>query len=335
MQQRSDRKSSVEEKLVVVPDDDPPVMADSSALVRLKAYPGVRVRVHMSLPADEDDLRYRLARAHTAIFTRSAGHMTRSVMAGLHSLRHVVLTGAAAEVPDMEAARELGIQVTHTPDTVSDAVAEHTLALMLALARRVPELDQRVRAGEWPRGLITQLSGKTLGIVGTGVTGRKLARLAAGIGMSILAWSPDRIDEHVGQSRDVDLDYLLQNADVVSVHVRLSEAAGRMFGQRQFVLMKPTALFINTERAGLVDEAALAQALTSQTIAGAALDVFTQEPLPRESPLLGLPGVILSPHTAASTQEALQADLDAAVQNVIAFLEGRAADAALPSPERV
>jgi D-3-phosphoglycerate dehydrogenase len=195
---------------------------------------------------------------------------------------------------------------------------------MLALARKVPELDQRVRAGEWPRGLVTQLADKTLGIVGTSRAGRKVAHLAASLGMNVITWSPAAPPGEVSGGQRVDLEQLLRSADVVSVHVRLSEASGKLLGAQHFALMKPTALFIHTERAGLVDEVALAQALASQTIAGAALDVFAQEPPAPDSPLRHLPNVILSPHTAASTADALEASLNAVADAVLRYLaEGR------------
>ncbi len=314
-----------EQFLVVVPDDDPPVMADSASVVRLRSATGIRVDVHTSRPTGESDLRSRIGRAHTVIFSRSAGHLTRPVLAACKALKHIVVMGAASESVDTEAAWQMGVEVTHTPDTISDAVAEHTLALMLALARRIPELDQRVRAGEWPRGLITQLSGKTLGVIGTSAAGRKLSRIAAGIGMNVVAWGPElagRPGEH-DDSHTVELEYLLRNSDVVSVHSRPSEARSPTFGPRQFAVMKTTAFLINGERAGLVDEQALTDALTSQTIAGAALDVFAREPIPKDSPLVMVPNVILSPHTAASTAEALSADQEAAVEIVLAYIAAR------------
>ncbi len=306
--------------LVVVPDDDPPIMVDSAAMVRLKSTPGVRVTVHGSRPVSERDLQQRLTGAHTAVFTHSAAQLTHHTVAGLGLLKHIVLTGGVGDSGSLDWAAGAGIHVTSTPDTISGAVAEHALALMLSLARKIPELDQRVRAGEWPRGLITQLAGKRLGIVGTGIAGKKLAILAEGIGMRVISWPADSGTPAEPRDFGGNLDLLLRNADVVSLHVQQAEAAGRMIGVRQFALMKPSALFVNTERAGLVDESALAQALTSKTIAGAALDVFAREPLPKDSPLMNLPNVILSPHTGGATAEALEADLHEAAEQVISFI---------------
>ncbi|MEX0763032.1 MAG: NAD(P)-dependent oxidoreductase [Dehalococcoidia bacterium] len=312
---------------VVVPDDFPPVFSDSLAHARLSRTPGVKVRVYTSRPSAESELDERIWSAHTVLSIRSSTRFTHNVLASAPGLRHLALWGTATDHVALDAAHRLGITVTNTPETATDAVAEHALALSLALARRIPELDQRVREGEWPRGILTQLAGKTMGIVGTGAIGMQLARLARGIGMEVLAVSL-HADGEVPFSRPqwvrfVPLSELLQASDVVSLHGRLIEPNVRLFGAEQFTQMKPTALFINTARGGLVDEAALAEALRNETIAGAALDVFSREPLSKDSPLRYMPNVILSPHTAATTAEALRAGLDMAVDNVLCFLEGR------------
>ena len=308
-------------RLLVIPDDDPPVMSDSAALLRLKMSPGVRVEVHTGRPGGEADLARRIARSDAVIGVRSATQFTRAVLSRAPGLRLLVIMGEPAENVDLEYAGQRQITVLGTPGTGADSTAEHSIALMLALARKIPELDQRVRAGEWPRGLVEQLGGKVLGIIGTSPAGRKVARLAMGIGMNVVTWSPDA---HASEAQPVELDRLLQTADVISVHARLTEAAGKLIGAEHFAHMKPTALFIHTERAGLVDEGALAHALSSQQIAGAAIDVFTQEPPVSGSPLRYLPNVILSPHTGASTAEALEASLNSVVDVALRALAAEA-----------
>ena len=312
--------------LVVIPDDEPPVMSDSPALLRLRSAPDIGVEVMTTRPADETELARRIAGAHTAISIRATSKFTHDVLVSSPELRHIAVWGAGTDNVDLDAARRLGIAVTNTPGTATDAVAEHSLALLLALAKRVPQLDIRVRGGEWPRGALTQVAGKTIGIVGTGAIGARMAELARGIGMRVLAWTlhPDEARALELGVRYVDLETLLREADVVTVHLRLSEETRGLIGNNELSLMKPTALLVNTARGPLVDEAALVEALRSQAIGGAALDVFEEEPVPRDSQLLTLPNVILSPHTAGTTAEALANGLNMTVDNVLGFLAGHA-----------
>jgi D-3-phosphoglycerate dehydrogenase len=319
-------EARVSKTKIVVPDDFPPVMADSAALTRLRKKGDITVAVYGDRPSSEAALIERTAGAHTVVVMRSTTEMSHAVFEALPELRHVALWGTATDHIAIDSARRLGIAVTNTPNTATDAVAEHALALMLALARRIPELDQRVREGEWPRGLLTQLAGKTSGIVGTGLVGRRMAQICVGIGMNVIATSlnPDEEPVHSLPSgaTEADLETLLRNSDVVSIHTRLSRGTVHMFGRPQFALMKPTALFVNTARGRLVDEYALAEALRNESIAGAALDVFEHEPIKSDNPLLQMPNVILSPHTAGTTAEALDRGLNMTVDNVLAFFDG-------------
>jgi D-3-phosphoglycerate dehydrogenase len=168
---------------------------------------------------------------------------------------------------------------------------------------------------------MTQLHGKTLGIIGLGAIGRKFARLGEGIGMRVIAWTMHP-DPALGFTL-VDLDELLRTSDVVSLHLRLSEQTRGFLGAREMGLMKPSAILINTARGLIVDEAAMLDALRSNRLAGAGLDVFAVEPLPAGHALLELPNVVLSPHAAGITVEALEAGLQMALDNVTNFLAGR------------
>lgn len=308
---------------VVVPDDSPPVFTGSEALRRLQE--AVDTRVYTAKPADEDDLLERIRGAHTVINVRSYCRFPERVLKAAHEggLQHLAIWGTGTDHVDLEAARRLGIVVSNTPNTATDAVAEHALALMLAIARRVTELDAAVRRGEWPRGQLLQLAGKTLGVVGTGVIGCRTAQLARGIGMHVVAWTfnPDEEKARLYGFRYVSLDELLTSADVVSLHLRASADTHHFLNRERLARMKPTALLVNTGRGSLVDEAALVEALTKGRIAGAALDVFEVEPLPAGHPLTSLPNVILSPHTAGTTAEALANGLNRTVDNVLLFLK--------------
>lgn len=311
---------------VVVPDDDPPVFADSAALARLSRIRNVEVESFFERPGSPYDLIERISGAHTLIVARTTTRVTNNILeAVVPDLKHIAIWGTAADHIALEAARRLGVVVTNTPNAATVAVAEHALALLMSLARKIPQLDLRVREGEWPGGQLTQLAGKTLGIVGTGVVGVRLARIAEGIGMRILVSSLSETFTNGENSNwtEVSFSELLANSDAVSVHARLTPQTRFMFGALEFSRMKPTALFVNTARGQLVNSQALAEALANETIAGAALDVFNNEPLDRNSLLAQLPNIILTPHIAANTGEALNVSLNMVVDNVIDYLQGR------------
>ncbi|MDA0676961.1 MAG: NAD(P)-dependent oxidoreductase, partial [Chloroflexi bacterium] len=310
--------------VIVVPDDFPPVFTDSTALMRLKRRPDLNLQVYASRPKDEAELMARIASANTVIGIRSSTQFNHAVIEGATGLRHLALWGTATDNVAMDAARRSGITVSYTPNTATNSVAEHALALALTLSHRVHELDQRVRRGEWPGVRITQLAGKTVGIIGTGAVGIRFAEIAHGIGMDVLICPVHLVGEAEGSyeqivpwARTVELNELLEQADVVSLHGRLSATTKRLIDATRFERMRPNALLINTARGRLINETDLFVALSNDTIAGAALDVFEEEPLSPNSPLRSLPNVILSPHAAASSNEALNSGLNSAVDNVL------------------
>jgi phosphoglycerate dehydrogenase-like enzyme len=309
---------------IVIPDDFPPVIAGTPALETLKAHGDVEL--YTSRPDSQDELMARMRGAHTVVNIRAYSKFTPEVLTACPGLKHLAVWGTGTDNVDLAMAKELGILVTNTPNTATDAVAEQGLALMLAVARRVPFLDAQVKRGRWVRGMLTQLAGKTLGILGTGVIGLRMAQLAKGIGMQVIAWTyhPDLAKaEAVGLRYVPTMADVLRQADVVSLHLRSSPDTERLIGAKELALMKPSALFINTARGQLVDQQALYEALRDGTIAGAGLDVFEQEPIAPNDPLLTLPNVVLSPHTAGTTPEALMNGLNLCAANVGAFLNGR------------
>ena len=324
--ERSDGEN--QKHVIVVPDDFPPVFTDSTALTRLKRRSDLELHVYASRPKDEAELMSRIATANTVVGIRSSTQFNHAVIEGASGLKHIALWGTATDNVALDAARRSGITVSHTPSTSTDSVAEHALALALTLSHRVHELDQRVRRGEWPGVRITQLAGKTAGVIGTGAVGIRFAQIVHGIGMDVLMCPMHLVGEaeasyeqNVPWARTVDLNELLEEADVVSLHGRLSATTRHLIDSRRFERMRPNALLINTARGRLVNEADLFVALSNDTIAGAALDVFEEEPLPQNSPLRCLPNVILSPHASASSSEALNSGLNATVDNVLGFID--------------
>jgi D-3-phosphoglycerate dehydrogenase len=298
--------------LIVIPDDAPPVLSRSEAVTQLR---DLEHRIYPTLPANSQELVKRIAEADAVINIRSSTQFSADVLADCPKLRLISIWGTGTDHVDLAAARARGISVTNTPAVSAVAVAEHTLALIFAAARQTVNIDRAVRAGEWPRAMVQQLHGKTLGVIGTGAIGREVARLGAGIGMNVIAWSFNKRGDYAW----VTLEDLFRRADVVSVHVRQSPETLGMIRAEHFAMMKPSAIFINTARGRIVVEQDLVEALHSKRIAGAGLDVFETEPLPSESPLRLLPNVVLTPHAAGITREATEAGLAMAIDNVLAF----------------
>lgn len=235
--------------------------------------------------------------ADVVVAMRERTALTAEVFAGLPALRLVVTTGPYNTVIDIAAANAAGIEVRGTGGYLSPT-SEHTWALILSLLRHVPAEDRSIRSGGWQHTLGTELAGKVLGIVGLGRVGTAVARVAHAFDMDVIAWSPnleaDRAAEH--GVRAVGREELFSTADVVTVHMVLSERTRGLVGARELGEMRPTAILVNTSRGPLVDEEALVSALERDAIGGAALDVFVTEPLPPDHPLRRLDNTVLTPH---------------------------------------
>ncbi|MEC5342567.1 hydroxyacid dehydrogenase [Brenneria populi] len=249
------------------------------------------------------------------------------------NLKLIANHGTGTDKIDVAHAHAAGIPVAYTPDANVRAVAEHALMLMLATARRAAAADAATRAGNWRfkyDAEMLSLYDKTLGIVGWGRTGRLLARMAAqALGMRVLAWSPRAgADEFaaLGVQRMASLEALLRESDVVSLHRPLRADTAHTLDAAALACMKADAIVVNTSRGGLIDEAALVAALGNGRLFGAGLDVFECEPLPPESPLCELPNVLLTPHVAGSSREALIATASQCARQVIDALHGRQPD---------
>lgn len=260
-----------------------------------------------------------------ALIVRSRTQVTAGVLDRAPRLQLVARAGIGVDNIDLPAASERGVLVINAPAGSIVSTAEHTIALIFALARKVVAADQAVRTGQWNRqyeGM--QLAGKRLGVIGMGKVGTRVATLAGALGMEVVACDPYLpVEAWFGlPARRVEAAELLRTSDVVTVHVSLTGETRNLMGTEEFAAMKRGAFFVNCARGALVEEAALAQALQEEHLAGAALDVFQQEPV-QDSPLLQVPNVILTPHVAASTREAQeQIATDIAVQ-VVDFFAGR------------
>lgn len=293
------------------------------------AYAGLTARADVryfdDLPASVDALLERIAGAPYVINIRSSIDFTPDILAACPDLKVLSIWGTGTDHVDLAAASDLGISVTNTPAVSANAMAEHTLMLMLAAARNIVRVDAATKRGDWPRGFVTQLHGKTLGLIGLGAIGLQTARIARGIGMDVIAWTMNPAGKPLDEIgiRLVELDELYRTSDVVSLHLRQSPTTLGFLGAREFALMKPSAIFVNTARGPIVDEAALITALRDGQIAAAGLDVFDTEPLPANHPLTTLANVILTPHSGGATSEALEAGLELAIENIFAAIDGR------------
>jgi D-3-phosphoglycerate dehydrogenase len=303
---------------IVIPDDAPPVLGPSPVMQECRDR--AEVTYYDTLPDSEEELIERIAGFPVAINIRSSVRFTETVFARSPGLRMVSIWGTGTDNIDLASAARHGVTITNTPAVSAISIAEHALALMLAVARKIPQTDALVRAGRWPRGGYSQMHGKTLGIIGLGAIGRQFAKIAAGIGMRVIAWTMHP-NPALGFTL-VPLEELLAGSDVVSLHLRLSDQTRGFLGATELAKMKPGAIFVNSARGPIVDEAALMEALRRRRIAGAGLDVFDTEPLPQGHPLVNLDNVVLSPHAAGITPEALEAGLRLSVENVWRFLEG-------------
>lgn len=280
-------------------------------------------------PPTAEELRHGFAQADAVICTLT-DRIDASLLAHATNLKIIANYAVGYNNIDLPAATRRGIMITNTPDVLTDATADLTWTLLLALARRIVEGDTWVRTGHWPGWTPTQLlgadvSGKTLGIVGMGRIGQAVAKRASGFQMPVIYAGRHRLPtpEDLTWERQ-PLDAVLATSDFVSLHVPLTDSTRHLIGRRELTLMKPTAYLINTSRGPVIDETALVSALEASTIAGAGLDVYEEEPMV-SSGLRSLPNVVLLPHLGSATLETRVRMGLICLENIAAVLEGRLA----------
>ena len=293
----------------------------------------VAVDLHRDTVHDEDALARRLAPYQILVPIRERTRFTASLLARLPALELLALTGRNSGHVDVPAATARGVLVVETAGSGVAAI-ELTIGLIVAAVRRIPQEDRGMRGGRWQTGTGVELSGKTLGVIGLGRIGSRIAAFGTFLGMRVVAWGPTLTAERAEKqgANFVPLDTLLRESDVVTIHTRLSDMTRGLITARHLGLMKPTAYLINTARGPIVDESALVQALRERRIAGAGLDVFDVEPLPAGHPLLALDNVVLTPHVGYVTREAYEIFFAQAVDNISAWLDGKVPQRAL-NPE--
>ena len=309
--------------LLVIPDDHPPVLHGTHLEPRVYGLAD-NVDWHVERPTDEAQLLQWISNADVVVNLRASVDFPRSVLEQCHRLRLISIWAVGTDNVDLEACRELGITVCNTPGYAATGVAEHAIALALAVSHHLAAGDRRIRGGGWQDARIAQLHGKRLGVIGVGPIGLRMIELGRALGMGAVAWtlhpSPERAAA-LGVDL-VPLEQLLRDSDVVSIHLPITEESHHLLGVNELALMKPTSIIVNTGRGAVIDEPAMVQALEEGRIAGAGLDVFTTEPLPQDSPLCRLDNVVLSPHVGAMSPETSLAGLAMALDNIEAFLAG-------------
>ena len=284
--------------------------------------------------ADEDQAAEDLKDFDIILPTRERSRFSESLIARLPKLKMMSLTGSRAPNVDQDACTKRGIVCTLTSGGHSPApAAEMTLALLLAAARKIPQGDAAMRAGRFQEGIPPgiNLEGRTLGIVGLGRIGAYMARYGHALGMRVIAWSQNLTDEKAKEAgaERVDRERLFSESDAITVHLVLGPRSRGLIGAGDFARMKKGAIFINTSRGPIVDEAALVAALREGRIV-AALDVYDREPLPPDNPFRGLPNTVLTPHLGFTTVEGLGVFYEHAIENILAFLDGKPINVANP-----
>ncbi len=284
---------------------------------------------------DEKELIELIGDADAAVCT-ARGKFTRNVIASSKNLKIIAKCGSVPNNIDVDAATEYGVAVTYTPGANKVSVAEHALALMMALLKLMPKSAEIQKTGGWKSEFLqaSELTEKTVGIIGLGAAGSSLAEMLKPFNVDLLCFDPYADPERIAQAgaRSVDMDTLLEQSDVVSLHCQLCDDTRGFIDRKKLQKMKKSAYLVNTARGALVDEAALAEALREKRIAGAGIDVYSVEPTSKDNPLFALDNVICTPHLAGWTNECLARETQGTSDSVIQILKGLAPDSLL-NPE--
>ena len=307
---------------IVVPGDDPPQIQSSPHLERLAPYGDVVL--YTDRPITSAEKVNRAKEADILINSRGMVNWTTPVLRQLSKLQMITTCSIGTDMIDLQVAKELGVVVCNQPGRTAPVVAEHAFGLMFALAKRTAFHTAETKAGRWNRIDNIFLRNKILGIVGTGNTGSEMIKLGQAIGMDVIAWTFHPSQEKADRLgiQYVSFEQLLQTADVISLHVKLTDESRHLIDKQELELMKQGALLINCARGEVVQTDALVEALDAGRLSGAGIDVYDQEPPPSDYPLLTCKQVILTPHCADMTPEGVDLLNQGAVNNIIAYLEG-------------
>jgi len=308
-------------KTIILDDWEHATANETVMLDRLKQFSDVVI--YHDQPSSET-LRQRVKDADAIILMRERTKLTRDLLDSMEQIKLIAQTGTGIAHIDMNAVNERRIPVATTPGGSTAAVTELTFGLLLALSRDLHCLSPRVKQGEWPVSIGTNLSGKTIGLIGLGKIGLSVANVAKAFGMRVVAWGP-RLTVERAEAGGVEfassLEELLSQSHFVSLHVRLVAETKGLLQKKHFELMRSDAFLINTSRGELIDEEALVSALQNGQIRGAGLDVFVNEPIGPNHPILSLDNVILSPHIGWKTDNTFESFLNVSIENIESFFQ--------------
>lgn len=308
---------------IVIPGDDPVQCAGSPHLEKLKPYGDVQL--YADRPESSAEKVERVKDADIIINSRGVVTWNAEEFNQLPNLKMIATCSIGTDMLDLEAAKDKGIIICNQPGRTAPVVAEHMFGLMFAAAKRAAYFTAGLKEGKWLRMDNMMVQGKTLGIVGTGAIGAEMARLGRAIGMNVIAWTYNPSQERAEKLgvTFVQLDELLQKADIISLHVKLTDDSNGLIGKRELGMMKPGAILLNGARGAVIDTGALVDALNTGNLGGVGIDVYDQEPVPPDYPLLACEQVVLTPHCADMTPEGVDLLNSGAVENIIAYLEGK------------
>lgn len=309
---------------VVIADDYNDVYAAAPAIARLRQRATVTIYTepHQSLA----ELVERLRDATIIIANRERLPLNGDLFDQLPALRLIAQTGRRGQHLDLAAATAHGILVAPTPgEAPGRSTAELTIGLLLAALRRIPYGDAEMRAGRWMQVVGRDAAGQRLGVIGLGRIGSQVARVARALGMTILAWGPTLTEERATANGATyrPLDDLLRECDIVTIHLQLSALSRGLLDRDRLALLRPHALLVNTSRAAILDQEALVERLRDGQLWGAALDVYTEEPLPSDHALRHLPNVVLSPHVGWIAEGSYREYIESAVTTILTYLDGQ------------
>ena len=304
---------SIKAKKILIADDEPDILEI------------VSFNRHLS----EAEAAEELAAFDVLCIMRERMALPRSLIEALPRLKLIAVTGSHTQVIDVAAAQARGVPVTLTAPRASNSAAELTWAMVLALARKITLEDRNMREGRWQTSVGFRLEGRTLGLMGLGTLGARVARYGQAFDMKVIAWSAN-LDPQ--RARDLGVepvtkDELLRRSDVVSIHLKLGPRSRGLIGAPELAAMKRSAVLVNTSRSAIIDQEALAQALRDGVIAGAALDVFEPEPLPANHPVRSLPNTVLTPHIGFVTEESYREFFAGVVDSIVIWRQSHGGSA--------
>ncbi|MFL2644187.1 MAG: 2-hydroxyacid dehydrogenase [Dehalococcoidia bacterium] len=310
--------------LIVIPDDEPVVLKNTTLADKVYELAD-KVEWHTTRPLTDDQTIELIKDADAVINIRGSVQFNKDVLSCCPNLKLISVWGTGVNHVDLEFAESKGIWVSNTPAYGAPYVAEQALALGLSVGRQIVSNHNRVVQGGWTAGYVNEFYNKTLGVIGTGAIGQRMIELGKALGMKVIAWTFNPTPERASQYgiSFVEFDDLLKNSDVISLHIPATSESVNLIDEREFKLMKDTCIVINTARGDVINQDALISALNNNTILGAGLDVFPQEPLPENHPLTTLPNVVISPHVGGMAEAATMKGLEMTIDNLQSFAEGK------------